>query len=348
MKKMGITGNPRISIIVPAYNAQGTIIPCLESLLKSDLKEIEVIVVDDGSSDETFRNVQALQKYTPRIRLYWQENCGVSAARNLGIQMARGEYIGFCDSDDWVDNEMYSTMLRQAEDKKVDLVVCDHCKDSGDKRAYESYDFPSGLIKGREYCYWLKYALTNDHLEYPMTCSVWACLFRKSVITENRILFPAGVTNGEDFIFGAQFSACAESMMYLKGFAPYHYCCIPGSASKAGSLQMIANCKKIVPLIYDTFHKYDQIPNLEDQIFLSQIRYISLAIRRMLDDKWSLKRICQNTRDLVDDTIRYRGIWDKTDYQLLIGQKILILALKLNIIELYVIIAFIKKNYLYK
>lgn len=111
---------------------------------------------------------------------------------------------------------------------------------------------------------------------------------------------------------------------------------------------MIANCKKIVPLIYDTFHKYDQIPNLEDQIFLSQIRYISLAIRRMLDDKWSLKRICQNTRDLVDDTIRYRGIWDKTDYQLLIGQKILILALKLNIIELYVIIAFIKKNYLYK
>lgn len=334
---------PRISIIVPAYNAQDTIVLCLKSLLESDLKEIEVIVVDDGSGDETFQAVQTLQKNDSRIRLFWQENSGVSAARNLGIQMARGEYLGFCDSDDWVEPGMYSTMLQQAEDEDVNLVVCDHCKDNGGKRVNISYGFPSRILKGEDYRYWLKYALTRDYLEYPITCSSWACLFEKKIVIDNRIKYPIGITNGEDYIFGAHFTACAKSMLYLKGFAPYHYCCTPGSASKARSLKMITNSRKIIPLIYETFHKYSHIPDLDDQIFLSQVRYIGLSVNKMIEDNWELKRVCRTTRDLVGD-IECVSRRLKTNYQFFTGQKILLLSIQLNVIEMYVFAAYIKNK----
>lgn len=342
MKSIVTKDSPRISIIVPAYNAQNTIIPCLKSLLESDLREIEIIVVDDGSSDGTFHHIQALQKKDPRIRLFWQVNNGVSAARNLGIQLAKGEYLGFCDSDDWVEPEMYSTMLKEAEGEEVDLVVCDHCKDSGNQKTYPSYDFPTWAIKGEEYCHWSKYALTNDYLEYPITCSVCTCLFKKNIITEYKIKFPVGITNGEDYIFGAHYTACAQSMVYLKGFAPYHYCDTPGSASKAASLRMVSNCKKLIPLIYKIFYNYSCISNLDEQIFLSQVRYISLSINSMIGEGWDLKRIYHDARELTNKVDYRSGMRCQFNYQLLIGQKIILLSIRLNMIEKYVFMMYLK------
>ncbi|MCD8371489.1 MAG: glycosyltransferase, partial [Clostridiales bacterium] len=96
---------PIVSVIVPVYNTQSWLAKCLNSLLNQTLREIEIILVDDGSTDYSAAICGAFAESDSRIRFYQQENRGVSAARNLGLQYARGKYVMFCDSDDFVGED---------------------------------------------------------------------------------------------------------------------------------------------------------------------------------------------------------------------------------------------------
>ena len=104
--------NGLISIIVPVYNAQDTIGRCLKSLLAQTYNNVEIIVIDDGSVDDSRIIVTELGKVDDRVQYYYQKNKGVSAARNYGLTVANGQYIGFCDSDDWVEPTMYETLMK--------------------------------------------------------------------------------------------------------------------------------------------------------------------------------------------------------------------------------------------
>ncbi len=115
--------NIKVSVIIPAYNASQYIKVCLDSILASTLKELEVIVVDDGSTDETsaILDMYAHEKGIVAIR---QTNGGPSKARNTGLQCAHGEYVGFVDSDDWVENTMFEIMYNAAKKEWADIVWC--------------------------------------------------------------------------------------------------------------------------------------------------------------------------------------------------------------------------------
>ena len=113
----------KISIIVPTYNGEQYILKCINSLLDQTLKEIEIIVIDDGSTDNTKNLV--LQIKDPRVKYYYQKNQMQGAARNYGIKLAKGEYIAFVDDDDYVDSKMYEKMYNKAISFDSDLVVCD-------------------------------------------------------------------------------------------------------------------------------------------------------------------------------------------------------------------------------
>ena len=118
-------GNIKVSVIVPVYNVEDYLPRCLDSLVNQTLQEIEIIVVNDGSPD----NSQAIiddyaERYPEKIRPFIKENGGLSDARNFGVQYARGEYIGFVDSDDYVDIDMYERMCKKADDTGAQVVVC--------------------------------------------------------------------------------------------------------------------------------------------------------------------------------------------------------------------------------
>lgn len=116
----------KVSIIIPAYNTEDYMAQCLDSLLQQTLQEIEIIVVDDGSTDRTLTILKQYEEQNPeKIRVFHKENGGQGSARNIALQYAQGEYLGFVDSDDWIDFEMYEEMYLKAKDEDADIVICD-------------------------------------------------------------------------------------------------------------------------------------------------------------------------------------------------------------------------------
>ena len=110
---------PELSIIMPVYKVEKYISRCLDSILKQTFREFELIIIDDGSPDQSGLIADHYAKLDERIRIIHQENKGVSEARNVGIKNARGTYIGFVDSDDYIEPDMYSIMLQEMKLHKV-------------------------------------------------------------------------------------------------------------------------------------------------------------------------------------------------------------------------------------
>lgn len=118
-----------ISVIVPAYNAENTIVHCVDSILKQSYNKIEIIIVDDASTDATYDICQKKFGKENRIKLYQQKNnSGVSAARNVGLEHANGDYVAFCDADDTMETQMLDTLLTYASKSHADIVCCAHDK----------------------------------------------------------------------------------------------------------------------------------------------------------------------------------------------------------------------------
>ena len=125
-----------VSIIVPVYNVEKYIDKCLNSLVNQTLKNIEIIVVNDGTKDNSQKIIDKYTKKYSFIRSYIKENGGLSSARNYGLKHAKGEYIAFVDSDDFVDKNMFEQMYLYAKNNKYDIVVCDTINVYNDKQSY--------------------------------------------------------------------------------------------------------------------------------------------------------------------------------------------------------------------
>lgn len=113
----------KLSIIVPIYNAQNHLKKCIESIINQTEKDIEIILIDDGSTDDSLKICNEYQRKDFRINVIHQNNSGVSIARNQGIKIAKGEYIGFVDSDDWIDLDMFKRLLEEAK-KQMQILLC--------------------------------------------------------------------------------------------------------------------------------------------------------------------------------------------------------------------------------
>ena len=96
-----------ISVIVPVYNIEPYLPKCLDSIIAQTYTDLEILIIDDGSTDRCGAICDSYAERDPRIRVFRAENCGLSAARNLGLDHAKGEYIGFVDNDDWIKRDMY-------------------------------------------------------------------------------------------------------------------------------------------------------------------------------------------------------------------------------------------------
>lgn len=116
----------KISVIVPVYNGQETIERCINSILSQTYQDIEIIVINDGSSDDTIHILEALERKDDRIIVKTIENQGVSHARNVALDMVTGEYVTFVDSDDFVDREMYSTLMNSITENNVKIAHCSY------------------------------------------------------------------------------------------------------------------------------------------------------------------------------------------------------------------------------
>lgn len=114
----------KISVIIPVYNAENYIDRCLKSVINQTYRNMEIIIIDDKSTDKTFTICEKYRKNDTRIKLFENKNKGVASARNYGLEQATGTYITFVDSDDWLEVNMYEIMIRNIEENQVDFALC--------------------------------------------------------------------------------------------------------------------------------------------------------------------------------------------------------------------------------
>lgn len=124
----------KVSVIVPVYNVEKYLKRCLDSLINQTLSDIDIICINDGSKDSSLQILEQYAQKDSRIVIYNQENSGLSVARNTGLEHASGEYIGFVDSDDWVDLDFYEKLYNSAKNNNADIAVADFIREHQNKK----------------------------------------------------------------------------------------------------------------------------------------------------------------------------------------------------------------------
>ena len=185
-----------ISIIIPIYNVEKYLSKCIESLVGQTYKDIEIILINDGSPDHCLSICEQYSKKDNRIIVIDQENKGVSAARNAGLKMAKGEYIGFVDPDDWIAVDMYEGLHSVIKQSDVDMVICGYEYYSEDGALDEKRKYPireNEIINQKE--------VMNRFFDMPPTIrhGVVNKLFKKELLIGQ--MFKEGLHSSEDVFF---------------------------------------------------------------------------------------------------------------------------------------------------
>lgn len=220
---------PQVSVIVPVYNAEKYLAKCVDSILAQTLRDIEVILVDDGSTDTSPAICDAYVEKDSRVQVIHKANGRAASARNAGLKLAQGEYIAFVDSDDWISPDMYENMLAAG----AEVCLCDYVRFQGEQEfPFTQPNIQEGYYDKERIRKEIYPHLVMDGVEFPITISNCAMLIKRAVIVENNLSYCEDILISEDAPFGSEVLYCANSFAYLKGRHFYHYRITEGSASK--------------------------------------------------------------------------------------------------------------------
>lgn len=254
-------------------------------------KYIEIIIVDDGSTDRTQEIVYPFLGKDSRIKYYYQKNSGVSAARNSGIKNSTGEWIIFCDSDDYVTDDYVSSMIEQQEKYGSDWVV------GGFKKQYKNqiFDF-SCPFKGLDHTADME-AFAKGWYKNPYIAGPCSCLYNSEIIRTYHIRFPENINHGEDTIFNADYFCYCGKVAFVNK-STYIYVDNENSLTRSFHNDIWGNQEKILRA-FSAMRKKKGFPNELDGLFLLRCITISfghLASSRARTDRWKrlFKRIQKN------------------------------------------------------
>lgn len=227
---------PKISIIVPIYNVEKYLNRCIESLINQSLKDIEIILVDDGSPDYCPQMCDNYSKKDSRIKVIHKQNAGLGYARNSGLKIATGEYIAFVDSDDFVDTIMYKTLYENAKSVNADAAFCGFKTEIAKNIWRESKEvLQDHLWEGNEVTKFMYNMIASGKgikQERLYQMSVWHAIYKRDVIVNNKILFPSERdVVSEDIPFQVDFLTNANKVIYLNKH--FYYYCLNGSSLTA-------------------------------------------------------------------------------------------------------------------
>ena len=208
---------PLISIIIPVYNVESYLNQCLESLKHQTLKDFEVILVNDGSTDNSLSICKEYSSLLPNCQIIEQKNQGVSAARNTGIQNASGNYFYFMDSDDWVDLNFIETLTNEINKADFDVFIFGFNKVNASGALINKILPRNESIIEKNKNFENLFECLNDGLGL----AVWDKVIKTSIIKDNEIIFER-MKNAEDFVFTIEIFSQIQSIKIIP-FSPYFY-----------------------------------------------------------------------------------------------------------------------------
>lgn len=310
---------PKISIIVPVYNAENELEKSVDSILAQTETDIEVILIDDGSKDDSLRICRQYEEKDCRVKTIHQENAGVSAARNAGIAVALGEYIGFIDSDDWIESDMFERLLKEAQSTGADVVMCDITT------VYEDGSTEADTITQLSGNRVLTKSAFTPSLLLEMAGSACRCIYKSDRNSGSGrklpLAFPLGVKFSEDRIFNLYAFGQADKVAYIKESYYNRYMNIKSAvhrfhADYFEAYQLAAKeIEKAIKLVWNDDNEYQTA-------YLGQLiggalgaicnYYYKTSPLSSKERKQAVKGICDNEQ--IREAIRVHGVDRKSQW----------------------------------
>lgn len=309
--------NPKVSIIVPCWGVEKYLDKCVESLVNQTLRDIEIILVDDVSPGRVPQICDQWAQKEPRIKvIHKTKNEGLGMACNTGLGVATGEYVAFCDSDDWVEPDMYESMLKEAESRQVDAVITGlkrvdtHGKPYGVMRHFDSYSFYEGTEAINELIAEMIAASPERREDRYIEPSAKVILYNKTTIDKYHLRFPSERdVPSEDLLFNLHF-LCHSHKISILPQRFYNYRITPGSITKDTSKNLFES--KHVEL-YKYLMQFCEEQNLgkdiETRVARLIIGYVRIYIFRIINSPWTKKEKNAVIRSISSNPV-WKKIWE--------------------------------------
>lgn len=296
-------GSGKVTIIVPVYNGEKRIRECLNSIVSQTYANLQVVVIDDGSSDHTLAICKEFQQHDNRIQVIEIANRGVSHARNIGIEEALGEYIQFVDGDDTIKKNATELLVHHLERNHSDLAVCGYVKLLKEiKVPFNQLEWP-GIYTNQEY---LIHTLKDPGHHYYGV--VWNKIYRRKIISDYNIRFTEDTNLGEDFIFNLSYLQHTKQVQVMRN-SLYLYNCRDGITLSRYD-KTIQKCREELlnrHVIYERYQDafkylglYDQWENQVKQYWLIYYTVNLYYIKHMFRN-WDQEELQAWVKELHED-----------------------------------------------
>ncbi|MBU3093647.1 glycosyltransferase [Clostridium sp. CF011] len=299
--------NELISIIIPVHNTEAYIEKCINSVMCQTYQNIEIIIIDDGSKDKSVSICKTIAKNDDRIILIQQPNSGVSSARNRGIELAKGSYIGFVDADDWIENDMYETLYDLLTKESADISICGYIYENTQGKVIKK------AMGGQEI-----YQLNSQEAVEMMFDNryyhgfLWNKLFcAKLFKTKDGLKIPleTGISIGEDRVATFRCMLASKRIVYNPS-AKYHYLLNP-----SGAINSRFNRKKLSGFkVYEIIFKelpIDYKKSRSTIIIAFTIYNVNLLVQIMrsrYNDKGLINKLRKNVRENLGVYIKSKNV----------------------------------------
>ncbi len=275
---MNSINNIMISVIVPVYNVEDYLVRAVDSIINQTYKNLEIILVDDGSTDMSGAMCDSFKGQDVRIKVIHKKNGGLSDARNAGLDIATGDYIGYIDSDDWAEPDMFEMMLINCEKYGAEVAACRYSRVFKDFTSNKSTDLILHMTRDE--------ALETyicENVDRPIYNSVWSKLFKRELVKDYR--FPVG-KKSEDIMYTTKAFCNMNSCVYIDK-ALYNYVC-----DREGSIMSVKNGKHMLE---------DELP-----FFREGVEYIREHVSEEMGDK-AFYHYCKRIMMYFLDYMRAEG-----------------------------------------
>lgn len=242
---------PKVSIIVPIYNAEKTISRCVDSILNQEFTDFELLLVNDGSKDDSGAICDAYAAKDERVRVIHKENSGVSDTRNLALDLAKGTYLQFLDADDWITPNATRLFVETAEQYNCDMVISDFYRVVGERVSHKGAIEENGILT--------KEGFAAQMMENPADFYygvLWNKLFRRDIVEKYKLRMDSSISWCEDFMFNLEYIRHCE-VFYALQVPIYYYVKTKGSLASQGiNISKTIKMKLMVFEYYNDFYKH--------------------------------------------------------------------------------------------
>jgi len=266
---------PKVSIIVPVYQAEDTLRRCVNSILSQEEPDFELLLIDDGSTDASRAICDEYAAADPRVRVSHRPNMGVSAARNLALDEARGTYLQFLDSDDWLAPGATGLLLRAAEESGCDLVVADFYRVIGGRADRKGDIEEEGVLTREEYASYMM----EDPADFYYGV-LWNKLYRRAIVEEHRLRMNAQLSWCEDFMFNLEYIRCASSFRALR--EPVYYY-VKTKGSLVSQSMNITTMLRVKLAAFESYHRFYKDVLDEDAYEKNRLKVYQFLIKAARD-----------------------------------------------------------------